>query len=79
MCGTLWAVHEQDKPSDYAPGFLTCTTRTAINGARAAWAKTAQGEAEAEAVKDGAADPNASRVWLAVPKGAPGPILDPLD
>ena len=78
MCGTLWAVHEQDKPSDYEPGFLTCTTRQAIGAAQDAWTRTARGEQEAEAAKRGD-HPEAGRLWLARPVGSNGDMFDPLD
>lgn len=72
-------VHEQDAPADYEPGFLTCTTRQAVAGAQAAWAKTARGESEAEAAKRGE-QPDAGRLWLAPgPRSSRGDMFDPLD
>lgn len=67
-CGRPLAVHEDDDPSEYTTGRLTCTAARAIARDRAAWEDSPAGKA---AVKAG---PEEAGRWIAWRKSEGAPV-----
>lgn len=78
-CGTPWAVHETQTARDFAAGELTCPAAESVSRARAAYAKSPAGEAEAERVRGGEANPAEWRYPVHWPAALPPPSYPPLD
>ena len=72
-------VHETDKLSDYATGYLTCTATEAVARARAAHDADPLTKALRAGVGKGGADPSSWQFWIHWPAAAGDPEFDALD